>query len=590
MTTDTEPEAREESTAPRIWPAAAIVIAMWAVIKGGEWFAKGTKFQFMGGFLAPQAAAVLLAIWWLFASRVRGRERVYGLALIVGIFVAAFLLSDESMFMSLVMFTLPWVSTAIAGLLLLKIMPWPKRRWLPVAATAVMAVLAMMLRLDGLSGSFDPELSWRWEPTREEVFLSKVEDSSDTSTQPTLQLPEELTATDWPEFRGPARDGRVTGITFPVDWEASPPREVWRREVGPGWGSFTVVGDTIFTQEQRGENEVVTAYNAQTGNLVWMNEVKSRFTETVGGPGPRATPTYHEGKLYSQGAGGKIQCIDAATGEAIWVRDLMVDTPREAPPVWGFSASPLVVGDLVITYSGAGNGKSTVAYNRADGEIAWTAGNGTHSYSSPQLANFDGVEQVLMLSNLGLLSLSPTDGTELWQNEWDIGEQANRVVQPLVLDNDVLIGTFLGMGTRRITVSRENETWKTEEQWTSRHMKPYFNDYVEHEGHLYGFDNEIFACISLEDGKKKWKRGRYGHGQVLLVKDMGTLMILGEQGELVLLEANPKKHVEVAEIQALKGKTWNHPVIAGNLLFVRNGVEAACYELVPEVPTEVAVR
>ena len=371
---------------------------------------------------------------------------------------------------------------------------------------------------------------------------------------------------------------RSAGVIFPTDWKASPPRELWRREVGPGWGSFTVVGDTLFTQEQRGEQEVVTAYHAKTGDLVWMNEVDSRFDEAVGGPGPRATPTYHEGKLYVQGAGGKIQSIDASTGSSIWVRDLTVDTPAKAP-VWGFSASPLVVGDLVITYAGAGDGKSVVAYRREDGEIAWMAGNGTHSYSSPQLSTFDGVPQILMLSNFGLLALSPEDGNQLWQHEWDLGEEANRVLQPLVLDNDVLIGTFLGMGTRRITVTHESDVWDTTEQWTSRHMKPYFNDFVEHDGYLYGFDNEIFACINLKDGKKEWKRGRYGHGQVLLVKDMNALLILGEQGELVLLGANPEKHTTLGSIQALDGKTWNHPVIAGNLLFVRNGAEAACYEL-----------
>lgn len=573
-----EANTTHESTNLRLWPAVLIVVAMWAATKGTELLAPGTMLQFMSGFFAPQVATVLLLLWWLFGSRVSWRQRWIGAALIVGLIVAGFLLSDESMFMSLLMFTIPWLATAIVGLLLLKFVPWTKRRWLPVAATVVMVAIAMTLRLDGLSGSFEPELSWRWDPTREEVFLTQSQDASVDAVEQTLQLPAELTATDWPEFRGPARDGSVAGVTFPIDWEASPPRELWRREVGPGWGSFTVVGDTIFTQEQRGEQEVVTAYHAKTGELVWMNEVESRFTEVVGGPGPRATPTYHEGKLYTQGAGGKIQCLDAATGEAIWVRDLTVDTPAK-PPQWGFSASPLVVDNLVITYAGAGDGQSIVAYKCEDGEIAWMGGKGTHSYSSPQLATFDGVPQVLMISNYGLISFSPTDGKPLWEHEWDLGAQPNRVVQPLVLGDDVLIGTFLGLGTRRITVTHEDDQWDTTEQWTSRHMKPYFNDYVEHEGYLYGFDNEIFACVDLETGKKKWKRGRYGHGQVLLVKDLDALLVLGEQGELVLLGANPKKHTELAKLQALDGKTWNHPVIAGNLLFVRNGVEAVCYEL-----------
>ena len=586
---ETTATVESASAGLRLWPALLIVGAMWGVIKGGQWFAKGTMLQFMSGFFAPMVAAALLALWWLFASRVSWRERLIGMALIVGLLVAGFLLSHESMFMSLLMFTIPWTATAIVGLLLLKFVPWPKRRWLPVAATAVMMGIAMMLRLDGLSGSFEPELSYRWEPTREEVFLTKSDAGAARSLEERLVLPEELTATDWPEFRGTARDGRVAGVTFPTDWQASPPRELWRVEIGPGWGSFTVIGDTLFTQEQRGEQEAVTAYSASTGELLWINEVESRFTEVVGGPGPRGTPTYHDGKLYTQGAAGKLQCIDAATGESLWVRDLTVDTPA-TPPQWGFSASPLVVDDLVITYAGAGDGKSIVAYRREDGEIAWMAGKGTHSYSSPQLATFDGVPQVLMISNFGLVAFSPIDGTELWQHDWDLGPQPNRVVQPLVLGDDVLIGTFLGMGTRRVSVTHEGDTWNTAEQWTSRHMKPYFNDYVEHDGYLYGFDNEIFACINLEDGKREWKRGRYGHGQVLLVQDMGTLLILGEKGELVLLEASPKKHIEIAKLQALDGKTWNHPVVSGNLLFVRNGEEAVCYELAPTATTAVAAR
>ena len=585
----TEAEGPQESTSPRIWPAVAIVAGMWAAKKGTELLVPGTMAQFMTGFFSPMVCAGLLVLWWLFASRVSWKQRLIGFGLILGLFLATFLLSDESMFVSILMFTIPWTATAIAGLLLLKFIPWPTRRWLPVAATAVMCGIAMMLRLEGLSGSFEPELSWRWDPTREDLFMASAEADAAASPEAGLVLPEELSETDWPEFRGPARDGRIAGVSFPSDWEATPPREIWRREIGPGWGTFTVIGNTLFTQEQRGDNEAVIAYAADTGDILWINEVTSRFTEVIGGPGPRATPTYHEGKLYTQGADGVMQCIDAATGESIWERNLSEDTPAKAPQ-WGFSASPLVVGDLVITYAGAGEGKSIVAYQREDGEIAWMGGKGTHSYSSPQLAIFDGVPQVLMISNYGLISFSPEDGTPLWEHEWDLGEQPNRVLQPLVLGDDVLIGTFLGIGTRRITVKHEEDQWTTEELWTSRAMKPYFNDFVEHDGYLYGFDNEIFACIDLKNGKKKWKRGRYGHGQVLLVQDMGMLLILGEQGELVLLEANPKKHKEVAKIQAIEGKTWNHPVIAGNLLFVRNGQEAACYELNPEVPTQVAAR
>lgn len=578
-TEETTPDTpTSTASSPRLWPAVLLVVLMWGAMIGSKIFFKGTMVEFMGGMMSPMVCGVLLALWWLFASRVSWKERGIGLVLILGLFTVAKLFSDKTVADGLQFFYLPWVLTVIVGSMLLVFIGWPKRRWISVFATAAYVVWVMTLRLNGLSGSFQADTDWRWEPTREEVFLTTVSHDASAAPAEALQLPEELSATDWPEFRGPLRDSRVTGVRFSTNWEEKPPREVWRREVGPGWGSFTVIGDTIFTQEQRGEQEAVTAYNAKTGEPIWVNEVKSRFTETIGGPGPRATPTYHEGKLYSQGAAGKLLCIDAATGKTIWERDLMEDTPAKTP-IWGFSASPLVVGDLVLTYSGAGEGKSVVAYNREYGEIAWTAGNGNHSYSSPHLATLDGVPQVLMVSNAGLLSLAPEDGKELWFHDWEMPTGANRVVQPLLLGNDVLLGTFLGMGTQRISVSQEENAWSTEAKWTSKQMKPYFNDFVQHDGYLYGFDNEIFACINLEDGKREWKRGRYGHGQVLLVEDMGMLLVLGEEGQLVLLEANPDKLVEIAEIQAVEGKTWNHPVISGNLLFVRNGNEAVCYEL-----------
>lgn len=590
MATEIEAAVAQQPNSLRLWPAVAIVATMWAAIKGSAWLAPDTMIQFMTGFISPQAGLLLMVLWLLLASRLAWRERLIGLAICGGLIGATVMFAEPKMLFALLMQFVPWMLVAIvASLLLGAAIPWTKRRWLPVAVIAVTAAIGLSLRFDGADGSFNTELAPRWSPTQEEVFLSKQQSTPLEAPETMLQLPLEPSATDWPEFRGPARDSRLAGITFPTDWKVSPPQEIWRREVGPGWSSFTVIGELIFTQEQRGTQEVVAAYQAETGEPVWVNEVESRFDEAIGGPGPRATPTYHEGKLYAQGAGGKIQCLDAATGESIWVRDLTVDTPAK-PPVWGFSSSPLVVDDLVITYAGAGEGKSVVAYRCEDGEIAWMGGVGTHSYSSPQLANFDGVPQVLMISNYGLLSFSPQDGTELWQHEWDLGPQPNRVVQPMVLGDDVLIGTFLGMGTRRVAVTHESDAWTTTEKWTSKKMKPYFNDYVEHDGYLYGFDGKIFACINLEDGKLAWKRGRYGHGQVLLLADMGALLILGEAGQLVLLEANPDKHTELAEIQALDGKTWNHPVIAGNRLFVRNGVEAACYELNPEATTEIAAR
>jgi outer membrane protein assembly factor BamB len=183
-----------------------------------------------------------------------------------------------------------------------------------------------------------------------------------------------------------------------------------------------------------------------------------------------------------------------------------------------------------------------------------------------------------MLTERGVFAISPQTQTSMWEHEWPV-EGMNRSVQPNVDGDRVFLGTGFGLGTRAIKVTRDGETWSTDEEWTSKALKPYYNDFLAHEGHLYGFDGNIFACADIETGERKWKRGRYGHGQVLLLADQGLLLVLSEQGEVVLVSANPEEHEELAKIPAISGKTWNHPVIAHGKLFVRNAEEAACFAL-----------
>src|SRR5262249_625934 len=148
-------------------------------------------------------------------------------------------------------------------------------------------------------------------------------------TQPVVLQPG-----DWPGFRGKDRDGRYKGARIATDWDERPPRQVWRQRVGPGWSSFAVVGTRLYTQEQRGPNEAVVCYDAGSGAELWSHEDAARFSETMAGPGPRATPTFHEGKIYAQGATGKLNCLDAATGRVLWSHDVAADSGA-ALPLWG---------------------------------------------------------------------------------------------------------------------------------------------------------------------------------------------------------------------------------------------------------------
>jgi outer membrane protein assembly factor BamB len=237
----------------------------------------------------------------------------------------------------------------------------------------------------------------------------------------------------------------------------------------------------------------------------------------------------------------------------------------------------LVLDDLVIV---AASGR-LAAYEVATGKPRWfrqTAGGG---YSSPRSATIDGVVQIVLLSGGGATGVAPADGTVLWAYSWEPGVS---IVQPGMADNgDVLLtggDTMGGLGIRRIAVAHRPSGWAVEERWTSRGLKPYFNDFVVHKGHAFGFDGNILACIDLEDGQRKWKGGRYGNGQLVLLTDQDVLLVLSEDGELALVSAATEKFTELARFPAaLDGKTWNHPVLVGDVLLIRNGQEMAAFRL-----------
>jgi outer membrane protein assembly factor BamB len=576
-TVQTEAPARLKPI--RLWPGVLAVALQWLA-----WFVvpavdpEARVYGVLGGL----AGGLAVLLWWLIFSRAPWPERVGALVLIpAAVYATSYLvhpsIANGMMGMMLPIFAVPVLSLAlVAWAAAGRQLPDGPRRASLVAALLLACGVFTLVRTGGMSGEGESDLRWRWAPTPEERLLARA---GDEPAAPPPSPPAAETAADWPGFRGPGRDGVVHCARIATDWSRSPPAELWRREVGPGWSSFAVQGDRFYTQEQRGEEEVVACYHLTTGRPVWMHRDAARFWESNAGAGPRATPTLHGGRVYTLGATGIVNALDAADGAFVWSRNAASDTGKKVPG-WGFAGSPLVVDDLVVVAT-AGR---LVAYDRATGgDPRWVGPAGGGGYSSPHLATLGGVKQILLLNGAGVLGVDPATGAELWKYAWE----GDGIVQPaLTADGDVLLGSGSGMGgsaagVRRLAVAHRPGGWGALERWTSAGLKPYFNDFVVHQGHAFGFDGGLLACIDLADGKRKWKGGRYGHGQVLLLAAQDLLVVLSEKGGLALVAAAPEQFRELARLPAIEGKTWNHPVIAGDVLLVRNDHEMAAFRLAP---------
>ena len=432
-------------------------------------------------------------------------------------------------------------------------------------AAIVLAILFSIasVRVRGFTGDLVPILEWRWSRT-----------SSD-STMPDFKVTSKLTASDYPQFLGPNRNATLHGIRLARDWSVHPPRLVWRQQIGEGWSAFAVVGDAAITQAQEGEREKVVCYDLKTGKLKWSHSDRTRFEVAPAGIGPRATPTIVNNRVYTLGATGLLNCLDFATGKSIWSADIIHDSKSQIAD-WGMSSSPLVINNLVVVSAGGSEDRSLVAYQKDTGKIIWSGGNDPAGYSSPQLRTLAGLPQILIFNYKSVVSHDPRTGGVLWRYAWPSAES---VAQPVLLPNDRLfVSSGYGIGAKLLQIQRDTSgALQANLVWQSRGLKAKFTNVVYRDGHIYGLDDGILVCLEISDGKRTWKKGRYGHGQMILVEDL--LLVQAESGDAVLLEANPTSHVELGRFRALGGRTWNNPTLVAPYLLVRNDREAACYEL-----------
>ncbi len=460
------------------------------------------------------------------------------------------------------------------------------RRW--VAGLLALSLLAAIasLRIEGVDGDLVPTLVPRWRPSADQRLAKPVADVAVVDLRTT-------TPEDFPQFLGPRRDARVTGLRLSRDWQAHPPRLVWRREIGAGWSTLAAVNGFAVTLEQRGTDELVTCYEVATGRPRWFHAVAARHQTVLGGIGPRSTPTIDQGRVYALGATGVLRCLDGATGQPIWTDDLLARlgvTPAEdlSEIAWGRAASPLVVDDLVIVPLG---GRATpprislIAFHKVTGDMVWMGGDCQASYSSPVLTTLAGRRQILIVNQEFVSSHDPENGQTLWKHPWPGDSSSNASVsQAVPVSHDrVLLSKGYGVGAQLLQVSRRegDDELAVSEIWTnSRVLRTKFTNVVVHGEHAYGLSDGILECVELASGRRVWKQGRYEQGQILGVDDL--LLVQAESGDVVLVEATPAGHHELGRFSALDGKTWNNPSLYGRYLLVRNAEQAACYELALE--------
>ncbi len=419
-----------------------------------------------------------------------------------------------------------------------------------------------LFQIRGFTGDLAPKIEWRWSS------VTSISVAGQSSDGPEI---------DYPQFLGPHRNATLDGIELESDWGQHPPKLLWRVPVGEAYSAFAVVGHSAVTQEQKGEDETVASYDLLTGKEKWRHSARARYETAIAGIGPRATPTISGNRVYSFGATGILTCLDLETGREIWSRDTVKETDARVNE-WGMSGSPLILDNKVIVSPGGKNEQSLMAYHRETGDIIWGGGRMRAGHSSPSLVAIAGMDQVIIFNNGQIAGHNPISGKLLWEYPW-YGGMTQHVAQPIPLPDDrIFVSTGYGIGCELIQIAKNSRDEFTANQiWKSPRLKAKFANMVYKDGYIYGLDDGVLVCLDLADGQRKWKRGRYGHGQLILVDDL--LLIQTESGDVVLVDASPIEHNERARFPALSSHTWNCPTLAAPYLLVRNDREAACYEL-----------
>jgi outer membrane protein assembly factor BamB len=397
------------------------------------------------------------------------------------------------------------------------------------------------------------------------------------------------TLADWPQFLGPNRDGVVKDKGLNLDWKVKPPATLWKAPIGNAFSSVIIVDGKIYTMGRRDKNDGVTCLDARDGKELWHTDVAPTYLDKQKhGYGPRSTPTHHLGKLYCLFPMGELVCLTTA-GKKVWEANLFKDTgaKNHAGEVyyWGVSMSPLVEGDLVIVQPGGADNNSVAAYHKDTGKLVWKVGSDPMGYASPITATIAGRKQLIVPTGQSVLGIEPSKGEVLWRHTF--GNQFNATAaSPVWADNVLFVSAAYGAGSAALEIlpppAKSAGTWTVREKWKQKRMQNLMATSIIHDGHIYGFSGDLSAfllkCISLTDGEIKWEQ-RMPSRQGLLGLD-GHLLLVGERGDVQLVEAQPRSFVVKGELPKLLAyKAWSAPAFADGKLYLRDQQQVVCMDL-----------
>lgn len=389
-------------------------------------------------------------------------------------------------------------------------------------------------------------------------------------------------SSDWAQWGGPHRNFISDSKGLATSWPETGPRKLWQREMGEGYSGIAVEGGRLFTMYRKGDNEVVIALDATTGKTIWEYSYAAPFSpeyDMTNGPGPHATPLVNDKFVFSSGATGKLTCLDKKTGKVLWSHDLLSEF-HGTIRVNGYSCSPIAYKDKVVMMVG-GPSSALIAFNQKDGSVAWKKHDFKNSTSSPILINVDGQDQLVAFMYGEIVGVDPNDGNLLWSYPHPVEFGLNTSTPVWGSDNLLFVSSGYGGGSRVLKLSRAGDKTNVEEVWAHSLMRIHFSNAIRVGDVIYGSSGDFgpapFTAVDVKTGKIVWRHRSFPRASALYAD--GRFIILDEDGHLLLATATNEGLTVTSKVEALSGKSWTVPSLAGTRLFLRDRKNILALEL-----------